>query len=865
MGCSNKFVLCATAALTHLLSAQTAFAQTANSASNTEMVTVSASRLSDVALQEQLGALNIIDVQSAEAMSKYPDYNAAEALGRMPGISVSEDTGEGRYVTIRGLDGNLDGATYGGVVLLNTLPGLTYFTQAGRAVEFDTVPMGAIDGIIVTKTGLPDQEAEGLGGSIELTPRSAANVNKAFFLEGTLGAGYEALRPNWSPRRGELTVGGRFDLTNGFSDTGPFSFVLTASWFSDRRAIDDIEEAYVDQQPDVPDKAYDGLELRRYNYHRRRFGLGGDFEYTPNENSGYYIRASMAGYIESVNRQRFLYNNMGATVSVDPSNPNGFISPNVDMAITLRDQEEQHRNTVIAAGGHNTLGDIRIDYEAAYSRATYTKNHDYNSTFDGPQGIAVQYDNSTNPNFPTVTNLSGINIQDPTLYTLGGFQNSTEIASDEEFSYKVDANVPLHVLGDDEFKIGAKARLRDKSDVPLYYNYDSVPPVPLTSVLGQGPFNDFYQNDVTGSYSIGFAPGAQKVRDLVLGNPTQFVATPRLGRDAAANLHARENVFAGYAEYVTTFAQDYTLLAGVRVEHTDSRYQGITATTDALGNTTYAPNTFTKSYTNAFPTVQLRYQPAPDFIARITYSTGISRPGFLQASSATQIDTGAGSVTSGNPALKPTTGNSFDVSLEYTLPESGLISVGFFDKEFSDFILPRSVRVTNYPGIVGIATVSTFENVASSWARGVEANYQQKFTFLPTLFDGLGASANATFVDSNAEIYPGYHAELPGTSHWTANAAVFYEAYGAKVQLSLQYVGKTQFGISGGPATDVFEDHRTTLDLTSSYDVCENLSVYFNAKNLTNAPLRFYEGTENRPIQREFYLYTLEWGVRLKM
>jgi len=854
----GKSFLCSASILALAVAAQ---AQNSSSV-NTEMVTVTASRLSDVAQQQQINALNIIDVQSAEAMAKYPDYNAAEALGRMPGISVSEDTGEGRYVTIRGLDGNLDGATYGGVVLLNTLPGLTYFTQAGRAVEFDTVPMGAIDGIVVTKTGLPDQEAEGLGGSIELTPRSAASISKPFFIEGSLGSGYEALRPNWSPLRGELTLGGRFDLSNGFSDTGPFSFVLTASWFSDRRAIDDIEEAYVDQQPAVPDKAYDALELRRYNYHRRRFGLGGEFEYNPSDSSGYYVRYSMAGYIESVNRQRFLYNNMGDTVSVDPSNPNGFISPNVDMAITLRDEEEQHRNTVIAAGGHNSFGSIRMDYEAAYSRATFTKGHDYNSTFDGPQGVLVQYDNTTNPNFPFVKNLSGTNLQDPSLYTMSGFQNSTEGAADEEFSYKFDLSTPLHLIGDDQFKAGVKARLRDKSDVPLYYTYGTVPATPLTSVLGQGPFSNFYQNDTTGSYAIGYAPGADKVRALVLGNPTQFAATPDVGRDAAANLHARENVLAGYVEYVSTFGDYYTLLAGVRVEHTDSRYRGITATTDASGNTTYTPNSYTKSYTNAFPTVQLRYQPIPEFVARATYSTGIARPGFLQASSATQIDTGGGTVTSGNPNLKPTTGNNFDLSFEYSLPYSGLVSFGFFDKEFSNFILPRSVRVTNYPGIVGIATVSTFENTSSSWARGIEANAVQKFGFLPEPFQGFGVSANATLVDSNAELYSGYHAELPGTSHWTANAAIFYEAYGAKAQLSLQYVGKTQFGITGDPTTDVFEDHRTTLDWTSSYDLCDNASLYFNAKNLTNSPLRFYEGSENRPIQREFYQYTLEWGVK---
>ena len=98
-------------------------------------------RAAKTARREQKQAPNLVNIQSAETIAKYPDYNAAEALGRVPGVSLSIDTGEGRFVNIRGLDGNLNGATFGGVVLLNTQAGGTYFNASGRAVEFDTVPI----------------------------------------------------------------------------------------------------------------------------------------------------------------------------------------------------------------------------------------------------------------------------------------------------------------------------------------------------------------------------------------------------------------------------------------------------------------------------------------------------------------------------------------------------------------------------------------------------------------------------------------------------------------------------------------------------------------------------------------------------
>jgi hypothetical protein len=43
--------------------------------------------------------------------------------------------------------------------------------------------------------------------------------------------------------------------------------------------------------------------------------------------------------------------------------------------------------------------------------------------------------------------------------------------------------------------------------------------------------------------------------------------------------------------------------------------------------------------------------------------------------------------------------------------------------------------------------------------------------------------------------------------------------------------------------------------------VIQNASLYFNAKNPANSPPRFYEGSTNRPIQREYFEYTLEAGI----
>lgn len=67
----------------------------------TSEIVVTAPRLENQVRIKQQAAPALLNIQSAETILKYPDYNAAEALGRIPGLSVSSDTGEGRFVNIR--------------------------------------------------------------------------------------------------------------------------------------------------------------------------------------------------------------------------------------------------------------------------------------------------------------------------------------------------------------------------------------------------------------------------------------------------------------------------------------------------------------------------------------------------------------------------------------------------------------------------------------------------------------------------------------------------------------------------------------------------------------------------------------------
>ncbi|MDE2163784.1 MAG: TonB-dependent receptor [Alphaproteobacteria bacterium] len=880
-------LLCSSASVLFLAgAAQSAIAQTSGDGGTVETVVVTGIREEEAARELQKQAPNLINVQSADAIIKYPDFNAAESLSRMPSISLLADTGEGRFVNIRGLDGNLNGATYGGVPLLNTYAGGTYDGGGGRAVEFDTIPDGAIDGLIVTKTGTPDHDAEGLGGTIELKPRSAADIVKPF-ADITLGGGYEPEHSHTGPFNAELAVGARFGFNesglvveNGQSATQvnpgwisnptPFSFVLDGSWRTDMRGFDDMEEDYTNEpfNPAGPlDKTYADLQLRHYDYHRRRFGYGGEFDFKPNPDHRYYVRVNVFGYVESVIKNHLVYNNIdgssGYPISVDPSNPNG-IATQADLQLNGTNEEETHRNSVFAIGGEDNFHVVQIDYHVAYSRATYDMGRNYGVRFTGPQGVAVTYDNITSPNFPGLKVTDGTNVNDPSLYTLSRFNNSTENDADQEWSYAGNAQIPVDIFNDaDRLKFGFEVRLRTK-DVKPYTESFTFPALNLSTLSPLAPDTTYYHNRYTNGPGINeYALLAQIKSGTIVSNGLQF--------DPTGYFNADENIYAGYGMYTGNYGP-WGVLAGVRVESTDAKYGFYNF--DQNGNPLPPPNDFTRlthNYTNVFPTLQLRYNFTSDLIARATYSTGVGRPGFLQVAGATSVDSTTGHITTGNPDLKPTTGNNFDLDVEYYLNDGGIAQFGAFDKEFQDYIFGREIIVTGGDprlkalGWTGTAYLDSFDNIGSSYARGLEAAYQQKFTFLPAPFDGFGLSGNITLVTSSGAVRPGEKHALPGTSPITYNVAAFYEAYGVSLRLAGQYVGHSLYQIGGDSATDQFVDSDFNLDFTSSYDIDDDWSVYFNVKNITNAPHRIFMGYPNWVIQREFYDQTYETGVRLKL
>ena len=70
----------------------------------------------------------------------------------------------------------------------------------------------------------------------------------------------------------------------------------------------------------------------------------------------------------------------------------------------------------------------------------------------------------------------------------------------------------------------------------------------------------------------------------------------------------------------------------------------------------------------------------------------------------------------------------------------------------------------------------------------------------------------------------------------------------------------------GGYNEEAFYDRwatdRTDVDVNASFLVAPQARFFLEANNLTNRPLRFYQGDPSRIMQDEYYGYRLQTGIK---
>ena len=151
-------------------------------------------------INQQLSSTSIINVVSAEKMKELPDANIAESIGRLPGISVQRNAGEADAVIIRGLAPKFNEVTIEGVPMSSTYYG-------DRGIDLSLLGDDLVKGVEVSKTLRPDMDADALGGTVNLTLKTA---QPGFHYDIWGNGGYTKMRDSYDNYKFAGSVGDRF-------------------------------------------------------------------------------------------------------------------------------------------------------------------------------------------------------------------------------------------------------------------------------------------------------------------------------------------------------------------------------------------------------------------------------------------------------------------------------------------------------------------------------------------------------------------------------------------------------------------------------------------------------------------------------
>jgi TonB-dependent receptor len=813
---------------------------------------------------EQQRAPNIINVMTSTDIMRLPEVNAAEALRRVPGISLWSDTGEGRFVAIRGLDSDLNSTTFNGVRLLPTNPATIF--GGGRAVALDVIPAGMIGSMVVTKTNKPEQDAEALGGTVDISPKVIPS-NQTSFAEFRAGSGYEPLRRSWIVDL-SATAGIRFGGDSPHSPSAvmnpsnqPFSFVGTASQYNDSRGIDDVEPGLINAN--ATDRSLAGFDQRYYTYHRQRHAFGGELSYRPDNRNRYALSLFDSGYKESKLDNILTINFDGNATTYDNQVFQDTISDGAYQKALVNHIEKLSEQTLIFSG-ENEIGDLLLDYKLAHVTGKYDVSKDVTTTFNSVGSGAVTYDNSGD--YPRIVAETGPDKTNPANYVFGNYRSAVPHNKTTEDTIAANLSVPLPAPNGPGGRVKFGASLRDKhyhADTD-YFSGPANAGVGSPSLAGfsEGPDVNFYHNHYQNGPNL-----SPTLTDSLVAQGGLTQSAGNIVRTLNAHARDQEKISAAYFQYSVDLGQ-WGILAGLRLENTKGTYAGNLVTDDQF----IGPVSRSKTYTDYFPAISLKYQLTEKWVLRASRSSTIARPGFNQLNANTQVDTSGNSVTAGNTRLNPTKASSYDLDVERYFGNSGIVSIGLFQKDLKDYIvsdiafLDKTNALVSGYGFTGSSPIKyqSYANTHKAYAEGAEVAFEQRFRSLPGLLSGFGVIGNYTYVKSRFDLRPGESHALPSTAKNTYNAVLFYESKGASVRLGLSHVDKYLSGIGPDATQDVYTDPINWLDVGFQYQITPALALYFNVKNLLDAPVRYTQGTTGRTIQREFYGQTYQAGVTAK-
>lgn len=809
------------------------------------------------ALQQKRNATNIMDVLSTDAAGKLPDNNIGEALARLPGVSLDVDYGEGHFVSIRGIGPNLNTVTMNGANLAT--PG--NLGRDGRATPMDLLGTSIISQVEVIKALTPDMDGTSLGGTINVLTASGFDHSGRFI------AGAAQYGRNMA---GKLPIyAGDFTYTDVFAtQAGKLGTALSMNYQS-RKTRRDLFMGQWD--PGADGKAVLYEPRLDYNIDRRiKRGATLNLDYRLDDGSRIYLQTFFNRFSQENNKNQQLYTARGTATQLSSTRVS-YPQVRYDLRMISFTREAEMRNVLL--GGSKVMGDYKISGEIGYSHApdempTYRNFSFRSGNVTVPGGFILDYGTY----FPTFDLTNMISTANPSVRraradSAKNVEKTKTARIDVQRDFK-------NWLGDKDgfIKVGAKYSNLHRSmvrDVRIYAasgytlaDFNKPSPLPAEKVM-----DDRYTIPVLIN-----PEGSRKVFEDLLGqNKLQYQKSDSMANAGDDTYDVNEKITAGYGMAKVNLSPLVTLIGGARYEYTKARLQGPLFQVDPkTGEPMLISKTVDFNYGEFLPNIQLNYKMTPTAVVRAALTRSFGRPAYGDQVPSSSLDEVGGSLTAGNPQLKPYESLNFDLSLDYYFKSGGIISVAAFFKTIENPIYTYSYvqKDYSYGGYTfPTFTVTSMQNGDSARMKGVELSAQVPFSMFTRGFaNGFGIDTNVTLMDSSVKVSTRPDKlRLYSSPKFLANVGLFYEKYGISARVAYNYRGDSLESIGADTFTDVFMNSRYFIDAQVSYRATENFSVFLNWQNITDQLSTSYTGGSKDVISESYWFGSnIRAGVKFR-
>lgn len=813
-----------------------------------------------VLLYNRRRSITVTDAISEDRFSALGIGDAAQALAKTVGTTIVD----GKYAVVRGLGDRYTNTRLNGLSVPSADPDRL-------AVQLDQFPSDLLESVVTSKTFTADQPGAFSGGSINLKTKAFPN---RFFYKA--GASFEYNSEATGEEGLEIPGGGkdwtgRDDGTRALSEQVPDPFPnisSTAASISARRGdfgpADEIDQlvGYFDNRPFYP------IPSRLDPNWGGSFSIGDRIDYG---------EARVLGYILAFTYDDSVSHFTDGVVGRYTQGSTDFQSPNfVDLSRVFSPDAsifnffDLYQNNPLTPLGEPEFGVTRTVYSVdwgAFSQASWqpTSLHEISFRFFHNQsaedsirrgvGEAVRSDSGTEfresydllytERGVTSLQLAGESVI-PALNeaivewraaTSKSYQDQPDFRSFEfKWNFLFQEYDPSGITNNRYFR--ELEEENDEASLDFTYPIDLGDEGRLSLKTGY-----FYsQSERTNRERIFSVEGFRATGESIplfpqpvgiVSRTANSVTVGTIMREISSNsdYDAERTVEAGYLMADWRINYTWRLVAGARWEQTDILTNPLT-----VGGLSAQPGVIDED--DLLSHASLIYSITDSMNLRFAYGKTIARPTFRELADIRINEPFTDEVIAGNPNLKMTGIDNFDLRWEWFPDENEVIAVSLFYKE-----LTNPIERTFESGRI------LPNNSEEGELRGIEFEYRQPLGRWWEALERFAFGINFTFIDSEVEIPPSELAailetdpeadssrELFGQSPYVLNIDLTYENpdWGTTLTAVFNIAGERLDLVTTGALPDVFEQPFESLDLILAQRVTDRWALKLSAKNLLN-------------------------------